>query len=147
MILISHRGNLDGKDVDKENHPQYVMDAIGKGFDVEVDVWFEKNRWYLGHDKPQHEVGLGFLQNSKIWCHAKNLDALYNFLLKDIIYFWHEKDTATLTSNGYIWTYPGRPLTPLSICVMPEWANYSEFNCAGICSDHIAAYAKKINNL
>lgn len=145
MILISHRGNISGRNIDMENHPQYVMDAISKGYDVEVDVWFDKGSLFLGHDKPLYSVGLNFLQNKNIWCHAKNIDAAYNLLHQNVIFFWHEKDTLTLTSNGYLWTYPGRPLTPLSICVMPEWTNYNEFNCAGICSDNIQDYEKTYN--
>ena len=34
QFLISHRGNLNGKNVDFENHPDYIMAAINKGFDV-----------------------------------------------------------------------------------------------------------------
>ena len=46
MILISHRGNLDGKREEFENHPDYIEDAKKRGFDVEVDVWFTKNNFF-----------------------------------------------------------------------------------------------------
>ena len=39
MILISHRGNIDGKIVERENHPDYIDKAISEEFDVEIDVW------------------------------------------------------------------------------------------------------------
>ena len=39
MILISHRGNLNGTSP-FENHPEYIQKALLKGFDVEIDVWF-----------------------------------------------------------------------------------------------------------
>ena len=39
MILISHRGNTNGKLPSAENRPDYIDEAIGFGFDVEIDVW------------------------------------------------------------------------------------------------------------
>ena len=77
MIFISHRGNINGKIKKLENNPDYIRSAIKKGFDVEIDVWF-KNGFYLGHDKPQFKVSKKFLENKKLWCHAKNQDALAN---------------------------------------------------------------------
>ena len=38
MILISHRGNISGKNVSLENNPNYIKDAIYLGYNVEVDV-------------------------------------------------------------------------------------------------------------
>ena len=38
MILIAHRGNTIGPNIEKENHPDYIDEAIKKGFDVEVDI-------------------------------------------------------------------------------------------------------------
>lgn len=39
MILISHRGNIDGPNVKMENDPRYIENTLGKGYNVEVDVW------------------------------------------------------------------------------------------------------------
>ena len=44
MILISHRGNLHGINSDKENSPSYLLSALNKCFNVEVDVRFENNK-------------------------------------------------------------------------------------------------------
>jgi len=60
----------------------------------------------------------------------------------DIHCFWHQEDDVTLTSKGYIWTYPGKDLTENSIVVMPEkylekWWEYSFKKCRAICSDYI----------
>ena len=145
MILISHRGNLEGKNPEKENSPIYVLQALSKGFDVEVDVWYLEGKWFLGHDEPQYETDLDFLKASShsLWCHAKNIPALKMMLKEDIHCFWHQDDDVTLTSRGYIWTYPGKNLTEKSICVFPE--QFEEIynksmgidNCYGICSDYI----------
>tara|TARA_B100000073_G_C23346240_1_gene416950 strand:- start:109 stop:537 length:429 start_codon:yes stop_codon:yes gene_type:complete len=140
MIYISHRGNINGPNKKLENNPNYIKDAIKKGFSVEVDVNFKNNNFYLGHDKGQYKVSKKFLINKKIWCHAKSIEAA--LMLKKIKahYFWHQNDDITLTSKGYFWTYPGKKLTKISICVLPEWTNSKKFNCAGICSDFISKY-------
>ena len=41
MIYISHRGNIEGKSEKNENNPEYIMKAVDKGFDVEIDVWLK----------------------------------------------------------------------------------------------------------
>ena len=30
MILISHRGNIDGPNLEKENDPEYILNALTK---------------------------------------------------------------------------------------------------------------------
>ncbi len=104
LIVISHRGNINGPDKHVENHPDQIKKAISLGYDVEIDVWYKENQLYLGHDKPQYKVDLTFLKNSRLWCHAKNLKALKYMLANKIKCFWHQEDNFTLTSNGYIWT-------------------------------------------
>ena len=147
MIWIAHRGNLSGSDPSLENKPEYVLEALSKDFEVEVDVWKFKNEWLLGHDEGQYKIKNDFLLNDKIWWHAKNLEALEALLSFGAKCFWHNADNYTLTSNNYIWTYPGYPLTSNSICVMPERFSIESRNfeiCAGICSDIIEKY--RINN-
>ena len=141
MILISHRGNLNGKDIENENNPLYIDRALGKGYDVEIDVWYENGKWYLGHDKPQYEIELDYLRNKKLWCHAKNIETLNLMLDDDIHCFWHQEDDVTLTSCGFIWTYPGKKLTEKSICVLPEKNNEIPKKAFGICSDYVVYYS------
>ena len=116
MYLISHRGNLNGIQNDKENEPGYINTAINKGFDVEVDVRFENNKFFLGHDFSQFEINKEFLLNKKIWCHAKTSEALSALDKIKAHFFWHQEDDYTITSKGYIWTYPGKKLLSKSIC-------------------------------
>ena len=140
MFLISHRGNTNGINKDEENQIDYIKSAISKGFDVEIDVRAYKNKLYLGHDTPEVLIDNEFLKNNKLWCHAKDIDAL-NILIKlKCIFFWHDNDDYTLTSNGYVWTFPGKKLISNSICVLPEKTKYDNFNCAGICSDFIEKF-------
>ena len=142
MILISHRGNISGRLEDYENKPEYIEDTLRLGYDVEIDVWFIDGKFFLGHDEPQFKTDYKFLMNEKLWCHAKNLDALIEMKKYVIHYFWHETDTVTLTSKNYIWAYPGNQPIKNSIAVLPEWKNDDVSNCRGICSDYIENYKK-----
>lgn len=139
MKLIAHRGNRFGKSF-KENHPEYILEAIEQGFYVEIDVWFTDS-WYLGHDKPEYPIQLEFLQQNKdkIYAHAKNIKALELLVENKINCFSHNNDDAVLTLNGEIWTFPGKELTSKSICVMPEWyTDIAEIkDVLGICSDYV----------
>ena len=146
MILISHRGNINGKIPLRENEPSYIKDAIKKGYNVEIDVWWYNNSFYLGHDNPLYKINPEFLQQPELWCHAKNLEAIVEmkkfdaWYLKNIHYFWHQKDDVTLTSRNYIWAYPGKQPIEDSIAVLPEIHKDNLDVCKGICSDYIEKY-------
>ena len=137
MFKISHRGNVQGPNKQLENKPGYVMQALRLGFDVEIDVWYERENFYLGHDQPDYIIEKSFLLQKKLWCHAKNINALQQMIVLGVKNcFWHQEDDCTLTSSGYIWTYPGKELTTHSICVMPDSLENLE-SIAGVCSDYI----------
>ena len=145
MIFISHRGNLDGPNPERENKPEYIIEAVNLGFDVEVDVWFNDEGFFLGHDKAVYPTDYKFLMNEKLWCHAKNIQALIEMKKYAIHYFWHEYDNVTLTSKNYIWAYPRLNNLPGTIAVLPETSNGSVKGCKGICSDYIKNYKEKWN--
>ena len=150
MIFISHRGNLNGPNKKEENKIDYINIALKKNFDVEIDLWFYKENFFLGHDKPLYKVNKKFLKNKKFWIHAKNLDCFYKLSNSNLNFFWHEKDKVIFTSKGFFWNYPGTKLNKAkSIYVLPE--NLKKFdnslNYRGICSDYILKYKKKIQNL
>lgn len=144
MKLIAHRGLLEGPDKSKENRPDQIVAAWTKGYDCEIDLWVQHNELWLGHDSPQYRVLENFLSMGPSWIHAKNLEALRYLVTTEFNYFWHQEDYYTLTSKGYIWTYPGHELTDLSIMVLPELIdpslqNTKDVNCFGICSDFVLA--------
>jgi hypothetical protein len=144
MKLISHRGNINSPLPESENNPEYINDAICLGYDVEIDVWMINEVLFLGHDKPQYKIDINWIddRNHKLWVHCKNIEALefFNRFKSDINYFWHEYDTATLTSKNYIWAYPGKQPIKNSIAVMPEIHKEDINQCVGICSDYIKNY-------
>lgn len=138
MKLISHRGNINGSNTELENSPDYINKALGKLFDVEIDVWNIYNNWYLGHDEPKYHIDSNFLLNKKLWCHAKNIDALYHMKILGVPnFFWHESDKFTLTSSGYIWTYPNCEVTENSIIVMLDESTKVNPKIYGVCSDFV----------
>lgn len=148
MIYIAHRGNINGPDKVNENKPEYLLYAISQGFYVETDLWIIESELFLGHDEPQYKITIDFLLEIKdnLFCHCKNIDALH-FILKnapDIECFFHDEDECVLTSKNHIWNYPGKKLTKLSICVMPERVNQTPKNCFGVCTDFPIKYMKNI---
>jgi hypothetical protein len=144
MILISHRGNIIGREVDKENNPDYIAAAISKGFDVEVDVWLDNGKFILGHDYPQYEIDDKFLDISGLWIHCKSVEVLSVLVSKpEYNCFFHNTDDVVLTSKNYLWTYPGKPLYNNSICVLPELIEQQDIsNAIGVCSDFIERYRR-----
>ena len=139
-LLISHRGNTSGVKKDLENNPKYIEQAIEKGYEVEVDIWLKDNKFFLGHDLPEYEINKTWILNKreKLWFHCKNLEILNHFTesKKNFKFFWHQKDDFTLTSNGYIWTYPGKKITKNSIIVSLGMENIDN-DVYGICSDFV----------
>ena len=151
MILIAHRGNLDGPSPEKENHPDYIHAAVKQGYAVEIDLWFVAGDLFLGHDEPQYRINEKYLDllasDNILWTHIKNIEA-FEYLAKngkrEWNYFWHQEDDYTLTSLGHIWALPGSKLTPNTICVMPEKASYYEdeiLNSQGVCSDYVSIWS------
>jgi hypothetical protein len=152
MMLIAHRGNTCGPITDLENTPEYIDRAIKLGYYVEVDVWGLGQTLWLGHDAPNTPVEHKFFREreGELFCHCKNADAIR--LLHDHVewpcYFFHSTDDYTITSNGFVWCFPGRtPPHKDSIVVLPEkfWPDNTELwasEAAGVCSDYISRLKK-----
>ena len=102
---------------------------------------------FLGHDLPEYGITQKWLNDriNKLWIHCKNVEAIEWFnMISGFNYFWHETDTVTLTSHGYIWAYPGKQPIKKSIAVMPEIHMDNINVCMGICSDYIQKYKDEI---
>lgn len=147
LKYISHRGNLIGPSV-LENHPKFIQLALDKGFDVEIDVWCIDEIWFLGHDFPKYHIDISFLENNKLWCHAKNKEAYEKMLKnKNIHCFWHENDKWVLTSKGIVWCLKDGEIIDNSVAILNAenfpcgiYGNFREYipnNVSGICSDYI----------
>jgi hypothetical protein len=149
MIQISHRGNTNGPNPVLENNPEYLIDAIQKGFDVEVDIWLKDGSMYFGHDEPKYIVSpeIFYKIRDHAWFHCKNLEVL-NHLIEfhpTSRFFWHQEDDFTLTSNNYIWTYPNKMISNKSIIVYLDKHLDVNFKVKpfAICSDYCYTFTKE----
>ena len=147
MIKISHRGNIDGPKYEFENTKEYIDLAISQRYLVEIDIWKVDEKLYMTHDEllcSTTEVDLEYLSDRQynIIIHCKNIEALAFFSLtrNKFHYFWHQEDDYILTSRGWIWCYPGKPVPATkatTICVLPEKHNSDVTNFTGICTDYL----------
>lgn len=137
MLIISHRGNINGINRSDENRPDHIQKLL-QYIPVEIDVWLINEKWYLGHDGPDYSTSLEFLKQKNLWCHAKNLKALEGLLFNNIRCFWHQTDDYTITSDGFIWTYPDKTVSTNNIIVdlSKDW-HLKKYNCFGICVDYM----------
>jgi hypothetical protein len=143
MILISHRGNFESKNVKTENSPSQIDYVLSKNIQVEIDVRYNDGEWYLGHDYGEHIVSKQYLMDRKemLWFHAKNISALQEMLELGLHCFWHQEDDYTLTSKGIIWAYPNK-YTKKGILVMPKDDFIEKYKSSiyGICVDNVRDY-------
>ena len=88
--------------------------------------------------KIKYEIKKEFLKDEKLWCHAKNLSALESMLYHGVHCFWHETDKFTITSKGYIWTFPEEEVTKNSV-IVHKGSSWKEknYDCAAVCTDFI----------
>jgi glycerophosphoryl diester phosphodiesterase len=146
MILISHRGNINGCNSQKENTQEYIQKAIDAGYHVEIDVWLKNNQLFLGHDQPETPIYLNWLieRKDKLWIHCKNFESLSALLKMDLNVFYHENEDYTIISNGMIWAHNLKevnedciiPLLDSSSAVLNK-RYYNITPVYGICSDHV----------
>jgi len=143
MIYISRHGNLTGP-FDKTPKLKKISTALEKGFDVEINIRYEKQDGFtIGNPRHSVKVEKEFLiDNQKnLWCHCKNLKALSECLVLGLNCFSSEFDDYSLTSKLFIWGYPGK-IIPGGILVLPELLNQfpTTIKIAGICSNDIEKY-------
>lgn len=139
ITLISHRGNLNGENPTEENKPEYVKKALKEGYECEIDVWFVNKKYYLGHDFPSYETNLVFLSRPKLWCHAKNRQALEKLLENHVHCFWHVNEDFVFTSRGYLWHHVENtePINSDRTILMLDKSINICHSIYGVCSDSI----------
>ena len=151
MIIISHRGNLDGPDKERENNPHFIDDCITKGFDVEIDLRTLNGELFLGHDAPEYKTDIEWLLERKknLWIHTKDYESLKTIIKykENLKFFCHESDRFTLTSNGYIWSHDLKNQMT-NECIIPlidlEQVNlYQQKGFYAVCTDYVFECQKK----
>jgi hypothetical protein len=140
---ILHRGLNAGPASGPENDEYTLWGRLADGWDVEVDVWSVDGVLWLGHDRPTTILqNLALLTHPRVWVHCKNLEAV-SAMPPRAHYFVHDTDPATLTSQGYVWCYPGNLVSGKPcVAVLPERAGF-KFplleTVDAVCSDYIPA--------
>ena len=153
-IFISHRGNLDGVNPDRENHPDYIDECLALGYDCEIDLRFGEGSPHLGHDTPDHKVSLEWLaaREDRLWIHVKEYEAL-GWLMENLPnarYFCHESDRYTLVNGGFVWCHDTQNSMNRR-CIIPllskqSVADYDKRGFGGVCSDYLADCVLKFLN-
>ena len=105
-----------------------------------------KTGLYLGHDEPTYFISIDYLTSLKtrLWIHCKNLKASTElFRYSGFNYFMHDKDDYTLTTQGYVWTYP-KPQNVFSynqvlLDFYPnvDFEKYKLLGIHGVCVDYV----------
>ena len=75
MRWILHRGNNNGPNT-IENNPIKLLSLIENCYEIEIDLWYRDNRFYLGHDFPEYEIEEEFLEHNGLWIHCKDANTL-----------------------------------------------------------------------
>jgi hypothetical protein len=148
MRLISHRGNLDGPEPDKENRPEFIQAAIDKGYDVEVDVRLIDGKLFLGHDKPDHAICIEWLleRKDRLWVHAKNFQAMDLLIEHGFQIFCHQADRhAVIGNTRYLWSCDlseanERSVIPLISSDEVDGNKGLDMRFHGVCSDYIRRF-------
>lgn len=146
--LIAHRGVIDG-DYTNENTIAKILDALKKGYEVEIDVRYHRNELYLGHDSPQEKVidllnGMGWIPSTNLWFHCKDYKSL-DFLKDEGVnnYFFHDLDGFTITSKGFFWTADLTGYYPRNTIVVAKTLGDTmtemKRDASGICSPFVGA--------
>jgi hypothetical protein len=142
--VISHRGNLTGPHPATENSPDQITEVLSLGFDVEVDLWFEGDGWWFGHDLPQYKTNESYLReiSRHAWFHAKNKGAFEGLLSmgRDIQCFWHQEDRFTLTSKGIPWCYPNNECDGGVVVLKGDSLPSYSSKILGVCTDYPLAF-------
>jgi len=156
LRFIAHRANVNGPS-NLENLPSQVDWCLEQSIDCEVDLWVVNGVYSLGHDSGQYQVTREWLlkRQQRLWIHCKNPEALKSLRdvnEKGLNYFWHEEDSYTLTSLNWIWVYPGMPVIPGSVSVLPEkWLTDSrgeEISLSyGICTDYFFQFRRRFHDV
>lgn len=142
MRIYSHRGNIFGKDA-RENEPTFIKECLAKGYFVEVDLWHDGGRYFLGHDGPTFLIDLAEFDRVEVMFHLKT-PHVPRLVRADA--FAIENDPYVLTLRGLLWTNHGQEPTPGSVMCAPElvgdpqpldaFVRSVQRTAAGICTDY-----------
>ena len=145
MKIISHRGNIRGPVPGQENRPSYIDCAILGGTQVEVDIRFINDEFWLGHDTPDYLISPKWIEKriDSLWFHCKNIEAAQhlNGIHSNVKYFCHTSESYVSTNTGLIWVHDmSLPLNEK--CIVPllkesDIITYNDKLVHAVCTDYV----------
>ena len=142
-IIISHLGNIDGRQEEKENTLPYIQAALKAGWHVCLDVVFRNGCFLLPHSRGFHSVPPALLSKQRVWWRAHDADTVDALCNVNAHCFLLSESFMSLTSAQFIWTLPPHALVARSIAAFPEFADPDWLEAAepaGLCSNHPIRY-------
>lgn len=141
-LRIAKRGNFCGAKPSRENTIDYLKEAINRGYCIECDIWYDSknDKFYLGHDKPEHVVYIEFLRDERIFVHAKDL-ITYSKLIKykDVQCFYEYINYGYSIINDMIWFHKNQAnisnINEKSILHIDDWNKLNKPTIYGIYGD------------
>ena len=156
MIIISHRGLINGPNKEKENLIYEIKKNIFKYPSIlfEIDIWLKNKKIFIGHELSSSSLDLKELVEfkNKFILHIKYIDNYSKYLIDEIVeqkfhFFCHDNDDFTITSKGWPWIHPKRGIIENTICVLPEQLTdisnldfIKTKNILGVCTDYPLAF-------
>jgi hypothetical protein len=142
-IVISHLGNISGRNPERENTLSYIREALDAGWHVCVRVRYANDAFMLPHASGWSIAPPAMLSKQRIWCYtddAESMDALCGI---NAHAFFLTENMPTLTTAQFVWTLPPHRLATRSIAAFPEltdaaWLESAE--PAGVCSNEPLRY-------
>jgi hypothetical protein len=142
--LIAHRGNLNGPIPERENHPDYLVEALNCGVEVEVDVWVTDGKIFFG----EHEVGETFvyLISKDAWFNCKNPEAVEYFKTRNdgenYKYFYETDGGKIVSSTGHEWVEAPLDLeeeqsSEVIVLDLSEGHDYKYGEVFAVCTDFV----------
>jgi len=139
MKIVSHRGNLEGRNIKLENHPDQIDFAIKNNFLAEIDLRIIDNKFWLGHDEPDYLIDKQWLldRNEYLVIHSKDLKTSNHLvnLNKKLNWFYHTDEDIVLTSWGWMWCYPEIYLSEGITVLIGDQVKLSS-KVLGVCTDY-----------
>jgi hypothetical protein len=141
-LKIAHRALVNGPDKRLENDITTIVCRCSNGLYSEIDIWYIKSKWYIGHDAPEEEITLQYLISPYLFIHAKNADAFHKLQILsdahglDLRIFYHTEEHYALTTRGETIIFPGLPEKDGWLYMMPERTQLTLKTSGMVCSDY-----------
>lgn len=142
-IIISHLGNIDGRNPERENTLPYIRETLNAGWHVCVRVQYRNDAFILPHAAGWSLAPPALLSTQRVWCCTDDADSMDALCGINAHAFFISDNMPTLTTAQFIWTLPPHRLACRSIAVFPEltdaaWLDTAE--PAGLCSNEPRRY-------